>query len=185
MCQWIRDPVERQAVMANAATKCLQEDYPVIIEIACANSSAELLQVKTAYHDLYQRSLEEDVAANSAGNLRGVCHIILPGPSPQPYYTILIRSFLSFSTYICILIPSVRCLLQLLLALVSTYRYDGDAVDSRLAKSEAKIVHETIRNGTTDHQYLIRIVGTRSKAQLHATFSCFRDEQGTSITKVI
>jgi annexin D len=86
MCHWILDPVERQAVIANAATKCLQEDYPVIIEIACANSSAELLKVKTAYHALYQRSLEEDVAANSAGNLRGVCLIILPLPGPEPYY---------------------------------------------------------------------------------------------------
>ncbi|TVU20729.1 hypothetical protein EJB05_30324 [Eragrostis curvula] len=144
MYYWILDPVERQAMMANAATKCIQEEYPVIIEIACANSSAELLQVKKAYHVLYKRSLEEDVAAHSTGNLRG-----------------------------------------LLLALVSTYRYEGDAVDTKLAKSEAKIIHEAVRNGTTDHEELIRIVGTRSKAQLDATFGCFRDEHGTSITKAL
>ncbi|KAK3145080.1 hypothetical protein QOZ80_4AG0322750 [Eleusine coracana subsp. coracana] len=144
MYHWILDPAERQAVIANAATKCIQEDYPVIIEIACTNSSAELLEVKKAYHVLYQRSLEEDVAVHSSGNLRG-----------------------------------------LLLALVSTYRYEGDIVDTRLAKSEAKVLHEAIKNGTTDHDELIRIVGTRSKAQLNATFSCFRDEHGTSITKAL
>ncbi|GJN11875.1 hypothetical protein PR202_ga30110 [Eleusine coracana subsp. coracana] len=144
MYHWILDPAERQAVIANAATKCIQEDYPVIIEIACTNSSAELLEVKKAYHVLYQRSLEEDVAVHSSGNLRG-----------------------------------------LLLALVSTYRYEGDIADTRLAESEAKVLHEAIKNGTTDHDELIRIVGTRSKAQLNATFSCFRDEHGTSITKAL
>lgn len=77
MCHWVLDPAERQAVMANAATKCIQDEYPVIVEIACANSSAELLDVKKAYHVLYQRSLEEDVAAQSSGNLRSVCTVVI------------------------------------------------------------------------------------------------------------
>nr|CAB3446847.1 unnamed protein product [Digitaria exilis] len=144
MYHWMLDPVERQAVMANAATKCIQEEYPVIIEIACANSSAELIEVKKAYHVLYKSSLEEDVAARTTGNLR-----------------------------------------SLLLALVSTYRYDGDDVNMGLANSEAKIAHEAVSNGTTDQGELIRIVGTRSKAQLNATFSCFKDEHSTSITKAL
>jgi len=68
------DPAERQAVMANAATECIQEEYPVLVEIACANNSAaELVAVKKAYHALYKRSLEEDVAARATGNLRTVC----------------------------------------------------------------------------------------------------------------
>ncbi|KAL6608009.1 hypothetical protein ACP70R_041072 [Stipagrostis hirtigluma subsp. patula] len=144
MYHWILDPMERQAVMANAATKCIQEEYKIIVEIACVNSPAELVAIKKAYHVIYKCSLEEDVAARTRGNLR-----------------------------------------SLLLALVSTYRYDGDDVDMGLAKSEAKIVHEAVRNGTTDHEELIRVVGTRSKAQLKATFSCFRDEHGTSITKAL
>ncbi|XP_039771807.1 annexin-like protein RJ4 [Panicum virgatum] len=144
MCQWILGPDERQAVIANAAMKCIQEEYPVIIEIACANSSEELIAVKKAYHVLYKCSLEEDVAAGTTGNLR-----------------------------------------SLLLALVSTYRYDGNDVNMGLAKSEAKIVHEAVRNGTLDHQELVRIVGTRSKAQLKATFSCFKDEHSRSITKAL
>jgi annexin D len=70
---WMLGPAERQAVMANAATECLQEECAVIVEIACANSSAELVAVKKAYHALYRRSLEEDVAARAtAGNLRSV-----------------------------------------------------------------------------------------------------------------
>jgi len=69
---WMFDPAERQAVMANAATECVQEEYPVIVEVACTNSSAELVAVKNAYHALYRRSLEEDVAARATGNLRSV-----------------------------------------------------------------------------------------------------------------
>ncbi|KAJ1260500.1 hypothetical protein BS78_10G237100 [Paspalum vaginatum] len=145
MYHWVLDPVERQAVMANAATRCIQEEYPVIVEIACANSSAELVSVKKAYHALYKCSLEEDVAARATGKLR-----------------------------------------SLLLALVSTYRYDGDDVNMGLARSEAEAVHEAVRDGASgDHEELIRIVGTRSKAQLNATFSCFKDEHGTSITKAL
>ncbi|XP_006644197.1 annexin-like protein RJ4 [Oryza brachyantha] len=145
MYHWVLDPVERQAVMANTATRCIHEDYPVIVEIACVNSSPELVAVKRAYHVLYKCSLEEDVAARATGNLR-----------------------------------------SLLLALVSTYRYDGDEVNDALAKSEAKILHETVMNSSeTDHGELIRIVGTRSRAQLNATFGWFRDEHGSSITKAL
>ncbi|XP_008673676.1 annexin-like protein RJ4 [Zea mays] len=145
---WMLGPAERQAVMANAATECLQEECAVIVEIACANSSAELVAVKKAYHALYRRSLEEDVAARAtAGNLR-----------------------------------------SLLLALVSTYRYDGaDSVDMELARSEAKAVHEAVRDGggAGGHEELIRVVGTRSKAQLRATFGCFKDEHRRSVAKAL
>jgi annexin D len=77
---------------------------------------------------------------------------------------------------------------------VSTYRYDGDDnVDAELARSEAKIVHEAVRNsagaagGRHDHEELIRVLGTRSKAQLRATFSCFKDEDEhrRSVTKAL
>lgn len=71
---------------------------------------------------------------------------------------------------------------------MSTYRYDGEEVDGGLARSEAELIHEAVKNGengTTDDGELIRILGTRSKAQLGATFSCFRDEHGTTLTKVV
>jgi hypothetical protein len=72
-----------------------------------------------------------------------------------------------------------------LLALVGTYRYDGDEVNGGLAKSEAKIIHKAVSTGSiTDHGELTRILGTRSKAQLVATFNYFSDEHSTTVTKV-
>ncbi|XP_043690691.1 annexin-like protein RJ4 [Telopea speciosissima] len=74
---------------------------------------------------------------------------------------------------------------KLLFALVGTYKYDGNEIDSRLAASEAKILHEMIRGKSFGHEDVIRIMGTRSRAQLIATFNCFKDQQSTSITKSI
>ncbi|WOK96808.1 annexin-like protein RJ4 [Canna indica] len=70
---------------------------------------------------------------------------------------------------------------KLLVALVSTYRYGGDEIDLRLAQSEAKILQDLISQKELNHDEIIRILGTRSKAQLNATFNCYRDEFGTPI----
>ena len=64
------------------------------------------------------------------------------------------------------------------------YRYDGDEIDARLAKSEANVLHNAIKEKVFNHKEVIRIVSTRSKAQLMATFNRYKDEYDTSITKV-
>lgn len=74
--------------------------------------------------------------------------------------------------------------LQLLVALVSVLRYDGPEINARLAKSEADILEDAIKNKAFNHEEVIRILTTRSKAQLMATFNRYRDDCGTSITKV-
>lgn len=74
-------------------------------------------------------------------------------------------------------------LLQLLVGLVSAYRHAGPEINERLAKTEAEILHEAIKHH--DYEETIRILTTRSKAQLIATFNRYRDEHSNSITKVI
>jgi len=75
-------------------------------------------------------------------------------------------------------------LLQLLVALVSAYRYDGHEVNERLAKSEAEILHNAIKDKAFNHEEVTRILSTRSKTQLRAIFNRYKDEHDTSITKV-
>ncbi|KAG6499534.1 hypothetical protein ZIOFF_039324 [Zingiber officinale] len=75
--------------------------------------------------------------------------------------------------------------LQLLFALVSAYRYDGEDIDVRLAKSEAKVLQELIEENKLNHDEIIRILGTRSKAQIYATFNCYREEFGTPIEEAL
>ncbi|TVU12013.1 hypothetical protein EJB05_45631 [Eragrostis curvula] len=139
---WTLDPAERDAVLANEAARKWQPENRVLVEIACARSSAQLFAVKQAYHDRFKRSLEEDVAAHATGDFR-----------------------------------------KLLVPLVSAYRYEGPEVNTRLAHSEAKILHEKIHHKKYSDDEIIRILTTRSKAQLLATFNHYNDEFGHRINK--
>ncbi|KAG2396507.1 Annexin-like protein [Vigna angularis] len=140
--RWMLEPADRDAVLANVAIKDGSKGYHVIVEIACVLSSEELLAARRAYHHRYKRSLEEDVAANTSGDLR-----------------------------------------QLLVGLVTSYRYGGDEINARLAKTESDILHSSIKEKKGNHEEAIRILTTRSKTQLLATFNRYRDDHGASITK--
>lgn len=72
---------------------------------------------------------------------------------------------------------------KLLLLLVSVYRYETEETDKKLADAEAEILHNCIKEKNYNHDEIIRILTTRSKAQLVATFYRFRDVYSTPITK--
>ncbi|KAB2063133.1 hypothetical protein E1A91_A10G201700v1 [Gossypium mustelinum] len=72
---------------------------------------------------------------------------------------------------------------KLLVSLVSAFRYDGEEINTRVANSEAKILHEAVKDKEFNHEEIIRILSTRSKMQLMATFNRYRDDHGTTITK--
>ncbi|KAI8004840.1 Annexin D1 [Camellia lanceoleosa] len=137
---WTLEPAERDAVLANEATKRWTSSNQVLVEIACARSPHELLLAKQAYHARFKKSLEEDVAHHTTGDFR-----------------------------------------KLLVPLVSTYRYNGDEVNMTLAKSEAKILHENISKKDYSNEDLIRILATRSKAQVNATLNQYKNEFGHDI----
>ncbi|KAL0289965.1 UNVERIFIED_CONTAM: Annexin D2 [Sesamum angustifolium] len=139
---WTLDPVERDAYLANEATKKLTASNLVLMEIACTRSSYHLFKVRQAYHARYKKSLEEDVAYHTTGDFR-----------------------------------------KLLVPLVSAFRYEGDEVDMILAKSEAKVLHEKISGNACADEEFIRILTTRSKAQLNATFNQYNDHFGSAVTK--
>jgi hypothetical protein len=75
-------------------------------------------------------------------------------------------------------------ILQLLVGLVTAFRYEGDEINARLANSEADTLHDAIKDKGFNHEEVIRILTTRSKTQLTATFNRYRDDHGSSITKV-
>lgn len=75
--------------------------------------------------------------------------------------------------------------LQLLVPLVSTFRYDGGDVNMMLARTEAKILRDKISDKDYAHEELIRILTTRSKAQINATLNHYNDAFGNAINKVL
>ncbi|KAJ8493905.1 hypothetical protein OPV22_015626 [Ensete ventricosum] len=74
---------------------------------------------------------------------------------------------------------------NLLVGLVSAYRYEGSRVDDDVAKSEAKALGHAIKSaGTEDpveNYEVIRILTTRSKAHLKETFRHYNGLYGKSI----
>ncbi|KAL6502573.1 Annexin D2 [Orobanche hederae] len=72
---------------------------------------------------------------------------------------------------------------SLLVPLVSAFRYEGDEVNMALAKSEAKLLHEKICDKAYADEEIIRMLTTRSKAQLNATLNQYNDHVGNAITK--
>ncbi|KAL6502581.1 hypothetical protein OROHE_024234 [Orobanche hederae] len=73
---------------------------------------------------------------------------------------------------------------KLLVPLVSAFRYEGDEVNMALAKSEAKLLHEKICDKAYADEEIIRMLTTRSKAQLNATLNQYNDHVGNAITKL-
>ncbi|CAL9136356.1 unnamed protein product [Musa textilis] len=72
---------------------------------------------------------------------------------------------------------------KLLMPLVSSYRYEGIEVSRNLAKSEAKMLHEKITEQAYSHEELIWIITSRSKAQMIAIISHYKNEYGKAIIK--
>jgi hypothetical protein len=139
---WTLYPSERDAFLANEATKRWTSSNQVLVEIACSRSSHELLLAKQAYHARFKKSLEEDVARHTTGDFR-----------------------------------------KLLIPLVSTYRYEGDEVNLTVAKADAKVLHQKISEKAYNHEDLIWILATRSKAQINATLNHYKNEFGNDINK--
>lgn len=67
---------------------------------------------------------------------------------------------------------------------MSSLRYDGDEVNNTLAKAEAKILREKITDKAYNDDDFIRIISTRSKAQLNATLNHYNNSYGNAINKV-
>ncbi|EXB29437.1 Annexin D2 [Morus notabilis] len=72
---------------------------------------------------------------------------------------------------------------KLLVPLVSSLRYGGDEVNNTLAKAEAKILRDKITNKAYNDDDFIRIISTRSKAQLNATLNHYNNSYGNAINK--
>lgn len=83
-----------------------------------------------------------------------------------------------------IVIYALLVLVQLLVPLVSAFRYEGDEVNMTLAKTEAKILHEKISHKAYNDEEIIRILSTRSKTQINATLNHYNNQFGNAINKV-
>lgn len=130
---WTMHPWERDArLLKESLNKLGSAQYNILIEVACTRSPDELLGARKAYHSLFHRSIEEDVAFH------------VHGPDQK-----------------------------LLIALVSSYRYQGPKVSQELAKTEAKTISSAIKEG--DSELLIRVISTRSIIHLNHVYKYYKE----------
>ncbi|XVF39507.1 hypothetical protein PTKIN_Ptkin01aG0040200 [Pterospermum kingtungense] len=72
---------------------------------------------------------------------------------------------------------------KFLLPLVTSYRYEGCEVNTDLAESEAMLLHEKISEKAFSDDVVIRVLATRSRAQINATLNHYKNEFGNDINK--
>lgn len=69
--------------------------------------------------------------------------------------------------------------------MVSSFRYYGEEVDEKIAKSEADQLHDAIERQQLDQDHVIWILSTRNQCQLKATFNIYKQDYGNPIDKVL
>lgn len=78
--------------------------------------------------------------------------------------------------------------MQLLLGLVTAYRYEGPRVSEELAKEEAKALAAAVKSAPAtklvQNEQVVRVLATRSKPQIRATFKIYRELQGKPLEEV-
>lgn len=70
------------------------------------------------------------------------------------------------------------------MGLVSSYRYDGEVVDSIIANLEAAKLREAIQTKHLDLDDFLWILSTRNVFQLKATFKVYQQKYGNSMYQV-
>jgi len=134
MVLWAMHPWERDARWAHRALHKKHHPAAVLVELACTRTADELLGARRAYHALYHRSLEEDVAYRLKDKEN-----------------------------------------HLLVGLVAAYRYEGPRVNDDLAKEEANALAAAKPH---NELMVVRVIATRSKPQLRATFRMYEKING-------
>ena len=74
--------------------------------------------------------------------------------------------------------------MQLLVGLVSAYRYEGPRVSEEVARAEAKALVAAVKSGAgklVENDEVVRILTTRSKPHLVETFKYYKEMHGKRI----
>lgn len=77
---------------------------------------------------------------------------------------------------------------QMLVALVSAYRYEGTKVKDEIAEKEAQALSNAIKNSQNkpiiEHDEVIRILATRSKPHIQAIYKHYNHISGKNLDEV-
>ncbi|CAB4314182.1 unnamed protein product [Prunus armeniaca] len=175
----VPSPVEdaeqlQKAFEANEASKRFTSSNKLLLEIATSRSSRDLLLVKQAYHVHYKKSLEEDVAYHTSGDLLkevpAECDAFLANEATKRFTSsnkLLLEIATSRSSHDLLLVKQAyhvryKKSLEDVAYHISRDLLKGDEISMPLAKKEAKIHNEKISDKAYDDVELIRILSARN-----------------------
>ncbi|XP_048128787.1 annexin D2 isoform X2 [Rhodamnia argentea] len=159
----------------------------LIISILAHRNAVQRKLIRQTYAETYGEDLLKALDKELSSDFeRSVLLWTLDAAERDAFLTNEATKKLTSSNWVLMEIACTRSsmeLFMLLVPLASTFRYEGPEVNMALARSEAKILHEKIHEQAYNHDELIRIVTTRSKAQLNATLNHYNNEFGNAINK--
>ncbi|KAF2323770.1 hypothetical protein GH714_036880 [Hevea brasiliensis] len=186
-----------------------------VISVLAHRNATQRKQIRQAYWDLYQEDLVKRLESELKGDFERAVYRWILEPQDRDAVLANVALKKSSDYHVIVEIACVRSaeellavrrayqarykhsleedvaahttgdVRKLLVGLVTTFRYEGAEINTRLAKSEANILQDAIKDKKFSNDEVIRILTTRSKTQLMATFNGFKDDQGTSITKAL
>ncbi|XP_050235350.1 annexin-like protein RJ4 isoform X2 [Mercurialis annua] len=186
-----------------------------VISVLGHRNAAQRKQIRQAYWDLYQEDLVKRLESELTGDFERAVYRWILDPEDRDAVLANVALRKSGDYQVIVEIGCVRSaeellavrrayqarykhsleedvaahtkgdIRKLLVGLVTAFRYEGAEINARLAKSEADILQDAIKDKAYNHEEVIRILTTRSKTQLMATFNRFKDDHTTSITKAL
>ncbi|RCV17935.1 hypothetical protein SETIT_3G260500v2 [Setaria italica] len=209
----VPNPVPSATEDAENIRKAVQgwgTDEKALIEILGHRTAAQRAEIAVAYEGLYNETLLRPSAmmlwtmdpaardaklAHKALKKKGDRHVwvlIEVACASSPDHLVAVRKAYCAAYSASLEEDVAACplykdpLKQFLVRLVTSYRYSGELIDDELARAEAAALHDAVVAGKEPLRGdVVRIVGSRSKPQLKATFERFRQEHGKAIDDVL
>lgn len=178
---WMHDPATRDAVVVREALLS-PVNLQAVTEVICSRTPAQIQVFKQCYHSKFGVHLERDVEKYTQGDLQKVrtCTPDLTRDWIRP--VIWVQRLQTILKLVAHFFPSSR---QLLLAYVSTPRYEGLEVDRAAAEQDAKALFKAGEKKLgTDEKTFIRIFSERSRAHLAFVGAAYQNVYGNSLAKV-
>ncbi|KAF5203420.1 Annexin-like protein rj4 [Thalictrum thalictroides] len=116
-----------------------------LISVIWHRNTAQRQLIKQAYQELYNEDLIKRLESELTGDFEKVVYRWMHDPVDRD--AILAHAALK----------NLSQNYKILIALVSTHRYDGSEINASLASSEANILHDAIKEKAFNHEDVIRI----------------------------
>jgi len=174
MLLWMMEPAERDAVLLYECTKLAgAKGDRALLGILCTRNSAQLYLIKQAYYTMFNETLENHIDG---------CDTSIAADFQNKNKWVFWRGTETKKKDVKERLPGIT---KLLLAFARGNRPEGSNVDRHIALNDAHQLHKVCSGKMGNEDTIIRILSTRSCAQLTATFNYYHQHYGHDFEKAL